>query len=154
MKKSSVLLLIFITTCFTINAQERWGLKAGVDFATIKVSSFGSASETGFFVGTYTTIKVADKVKLQPELLYVNIDDYDFLSLPLLVKFPLGEKFSGLAGPSLNYFFDDMDEEFKINLDAGLSYNLSESMDLSGRYSFGLGDIDVNGFFLGIGFKF
>lgn len=154
MKKIILLSLFVVFTCFTINAQGKWGIKAGVDFATVKVSGFGSASETGFFVGTYTTFDLSENIKLQPELLYVNIEGSDFLSLPLLAKFPFGAKFSGLVGPSLNYFIDDMDEDFKINLDAGLTYDISESIDLSGRYSFGLGDVDVNGFFLGLGFKF
>ncbi|MBS3992259.1 MAG: outer membrane beta-barrel protein [Bacteroidetes bacterium] len=154
MKKTTFLFLILTIFCFSVNAQGKWGLKAGADFATIKVSGFGSSSETGFFLGAYTTFNLSDSFVLQPELLYVNIDGSDFLSIPVLAKIPFGDKFYGLAGPSLNYFFDDMDEDFKINLDAGLQYDLSQSVDLSARYSFGLGDIDVNGFFVGIGFKF
>ena len=64
------------------NAQEtKFGVKAGVDFASVKVEVMGvsgTASETGFFVGGFANIGLSEKFSVQPELLYVAISDSNF----------------------------------------------------------------------------
>lgn len=151
MKK--LLTLLFVLSLTTTFAQ--FGIKAGVDFATVKVKGFGSSSETGFFVGATYTAAVSDKFSIQPELLYVNIKDLDFLSLPVLAKFNVAEKFNLLAGPSLTYFLDAEDDEFQFHLDFGASYDIMSNLDLNAKYSLMLKEEwKLNGFFVGLGYKF
>lgn len=153
MKK--IILIAIIAICsVSLNAQN-FGVKAGVDFASARVDGFGSTSETGFFVGAFTSFNLSDKIMLQPELLYVNVKDLDFISLPLLVKFSVAEKFNLLAGPSLTYFLDAEDEEFQLNLDLGVSFDVMENLDINAKYSYMLNkDWGVDGFFIGLGYKF
>lgn len=154
MKKNVFLIIVVAFFCLNISAQGgNFGIKAGVDFATVKVAGL-SASETGFFVGAFTTINLSESILLQPELLYVSIKDLDFLSLPLLLKFSVAENLNLLAGPSLNYFLDMDEDEFKVNLDFGASYDIGANLDINAKYSLGLGDVDVNGVFIGLGYKF
>ena len=155
MKKSNLLLIFVILIILNINAQKsEFGIKAGVDFATVKVDGFGSASETGFFIGAFVTLGVSEKFAVQPELLYVSIKDLNFLSLPVLAKFSVADKFNLLAGPSLNYFLDADEDEFKVNLDFGATYDISSNLDINAKYSLGLSDVDINGLFFGLGYKF
>lgn len=140
------------------NAQEtKFGAKAGVDLATVKVKFLGttaSASETGFFLGGFANIGLSEKFSVQPELLYVAITDFNFVSVPVLAKYNVAEKFGIIAGPSLNYFLDAEEDEFKVNVDFGAIYDITEEIDVNAKYSLGMGDVSVSGIFIGAGYKF
>lgn len=143
---------------FFVNAQEtKFGVKAGVDIATVKVKVLGttaSASETGFFVGGFANIGVSEKFSVQPELLYVAITDFNFLSVPILAKYSIAEKIGLVAGPSLNYFLDAEEDKLKLNIDFGGMYDITEEIDINLKYSLGMGDVSVSGIFIGAGYKF
>lgn len=135
----------------------RFGVKAGVDFATFKVQEGpveGSVSETGFFAGVFAVVPISDQFALQPEVLYVGINDGNMLSVPILVKYEVAEQFHLMAGPSLLYLLDAEEDEFKFNFDVGGSYDITEDFDVNLKYSVGFGDITVNGLFVGLGYKF
>ena len=140
------------------NAQEtKFGAKAGVDLATAKVKILGTtatASETGFFLGGFANIGLSEKFSVQPELLYVAITDFNFISVPVLAKYNVAEKFGIIAGPSLNYFLDAEEDEFKVNVDFGAIYDITEEIDVNAKYSLGMGDVSVSGIFIGAGYKF
>jgi len=140
------------------NAQEtKFGAKAGVDLATIKVKMLGttaSASETGFFLGAFANLGVSEKFSVQPELLYVAISDSNFLSVPVLAKYNVAEKLGLIAGPSLNYFMDAEEDKLKVNVDFGAMYDITEEIDVNAKYSLGMGDVSVSGIFIGAGYKF
>lgn len=157
MKK--LLFIALFIGAFGAQAQKdtKFGVKAGVDFATVKVKFMGataSSSETGFFVGGFATLGVSEKFAVQPELLYVAISDSNFFSLPVLAKYTFAEKFSALAGPSFNYFSDMEEDKFKVNIDLGATYDITENIDVNAKYSLGFGDVAVSGVFIGAGYKF
>jgi len=154
--------LLFITALligtFSAQAQKtKFGVKAGVDFASIKVKVAGvsgTSSETGFFLGGFASLGISDKFAVQPELLYVAISDSNFFSVPVLAKYTFAEKFSALAGPSFNYFTDAEEDKLKVNLDLGATYDITENIDVNAKYSLGFGDVAVNGIFVGAGYRF
>ena len=157
MKKLLFIAVVFVGA-FTAQAQKtKFGVKAGVDFASIKVEVAGvsgTASETGFFVGGFATLGISEKFAVQPELLYVAISDSNFFSVPVLARYTFAEKFSALAGPSFNYFSDATEDKLKMNLDLGATYDFTEEIDVNAKYSLGFGDVAVNGIFIGAGYKF
>ena len=140
------------------NAQEtKFGVKAGVDFASVKVKVLGvsaTSSETGFFLGGFANLGISDKFSVQPELLYVAVSDSNFLSLPILAKYNVADKFGLLAGPSLNDFSDLEEDKLKFNVDFGASYDITEEIEANAKYSLGFGDVAVSGIFIGAGYKF
>lgn len=141
------------------NAQDvKYGAKAGLDFASSKVATpFGTftGSENGFFIGGFATVGISDKLAVQPELLYVSLKDLNFISIPVLAKYGVGNKLSALAGPSFNYFSDQPTEKLKINIDLGATYDVTDKIDVNAKYSLGLtGDIQISGLFIGAGYKF
>lgn len=143
---------------FFCNAQEtKFGVKAGVDFATAKVKFLGTtatSSETGFFVGGFANIGISEQFSVQPEVLYVAIKDFNFVSVPILAKYSVSKEFGILAGPSLNYFLDAEEDEFKVNIDFGASYDVTEDIEVNAKYSLGMGDVSISGIFIGAGYKF
>ncbi|MGV3696282.1 porin family protein [Flavobacterium sp.] len=156
--KKLLCIAVLLVGVASVQAQKtQFGVKAGVDFATVKVKVAGttvSASETGFFLGGFASIGVSEKFAVQPELLYVAISDSNFFSLPVLAKYTFAEKFSALAGPSFNYFSDAEEDKFKLNLDLGAMYDITENIDVNAKYSLGFGDVAVSGVFIGAGYKF
>ncbi|WP_291131473.1 outer membrane beta-barrel protein [Flavobacterium sp. UBA7682] len=157
MKKLLFTAVLLAGTFFAQAQEVKYGVKAGVDFATVKVKFMGtsaSASETGFFLGGFANIGLSEKFSVQPELLYVAISDSNFFSLPLLVKYAVAEKIGLLAGPSLNYFSDFEEDKLKLNIDFGATYDITEEIDVNAKYSLGMGDVSVSGVFIGAGYKF
>lgn len=147
---------------FCVTAQEtRFGVKAGIDFATVEqtvtvmgFTATAKGSETGFFVGGFAEIGVNESFAIQPEVLYVSIKDFNLLNVPVLGKYTFAEKFNVMAGPSINYLLDAEEDEFKVNVDLGAGYDISEDLDVSARYSMGFGDVKVSGIYVGVGYKF
>ena len=158
MMKKLLFIAVLFTGAFFAQAQKtKFGVKAGVDFASIKVKFAGTtatASETGFFLGGFATLGVSEKFALQPELLYVAISNSNFFSVPVLAKYTFAEKFSALVGPSFNYFSDAATDKLKINIDLGATYDVTEEIDINAKYSLGFGDVAVNGIFIGAGYRF
>ncbi|RZK11506.1 MAG: PorT family protein [Flavobacterium sp.] len=160
--KKLLLGAFLLTGTFCATAQEtRFGVKAGIDFATVEqtvtvmgITVSGKGSETGFFVGGFAEIGVNDTFSIQPELLYVTISDFSILNVPVLGKYSFAEKFNVMAGPSINYLLDAEEDEFKVNVDLGAGYDISEDLDVSARYSMGFGDVKVSGIYVGVGYKF
>lgn len=161
MKKLLFAAMLYAVSHFA-TAQTRFGVTAGADFATTKVeytnpftgtTTTAPGSETGFFVGGFVELGLTHSFALQPEVLYVGIKDASMISVPVLGKYSFG-KFSVMAGPDFNYLLDADEDEFKVNVDAGASYDITDDFDVKARYSFGLGDISVSGLFVGAGYKF
>jgi opacity protein-like surface antigen len=168
--KKIILSAIAVCAFGFMSAQDmKFGVKAGVNMATAKIDVAGmsvSNSGTGFFVGGLAEFALADNIKIQPEVLYHSLKiekiDYSFLNVPVIFKYYFTEEFAVNAGPSIYYFFDgdkafkNADQStFKVNLDVGASYDITENFEVSARYSLGLmGDLKVSGIHLGVGYKF
>ena len=152
------------------NAQEtKFGVKAGVDFATATASYSGysaSASETGFYGGGFADIEISDAFHFQPEVLYVAVKDLDQVQIPLLAKYKVGEKFGILAGPNLGFFTKKVEgmKSFNYGIDLGVSYDITENIILDAKYNLGLANLVENapsgysaklhGLFVGAAYKF
>lgn len=157
--KKLLLMAALIAGTVVAQAQEtKFGVKAGVDFASVKVDmgplGSGTASETGFFAGAFVDMGISEKFSIQPEVLYVAVTDMNFLSVPVLAKYQIADSFDLAAGPSLNYFLDAEEDEFKVNVDFGAMYGITEEFEINAKYSLGMGDVAVSGVFVGAGYKF
>jgi hypothetical protein len=160
--KKFILSILAVAAFGTANAQDiKFGVKAGVDFAVAKAkfdTGFGtveaSSSETGFFGGAFVNIGLNEKFSIQPEVLFIAIKDFNTVSVPVLGKYTIFDKFSAMAGPSFNYFLDAEEDEFKVNLDLGAMYQFTDNFDANAKYSLGFGDVQVSGFFVGVGYTF
>lgn len=168
--KKTILSFAAVLAFGFVNAQEtKFGLKAGVDFASMHGKFDGnsySEDETGFYAGGFADIAVSDKFHLQPELLYVSVNSINQIQIPVLAKFPVVEDLSLLAGPDFGFLLDAGEGTKTLNfgLDLGLTFDLNENFSLDGKYNLGLsnliegGDSDfsskLSGFFFGLSYKF
>lgn len=162
MKKLLAVVCVFAGTFYGTAQETKFGVRAGVDFATaessVTIPGLGtvtaSGSETGFFVGGFASIGITETFAVQPEVLYVAIKDFNMIAVPVLGKYTVVEKINILAGPSFNYLLDAEEDEFKVNVDFGGSYDITENIDVAARYSLGFGDSKISGVFVGVGYSF
>lgn len=170
MKKLFIITAIVLFGFTNVNAQDiNFGAKAGVNFASISGDDTDDLDgRTSFHVGIVAEIVISDKFSVQPELLYssqgatsedsytevgINIKEegtvkLDYINLPIMAKFYVGEGFSLEAGPQIGFL---MNSEFEMKFTAsgaGVSESLSETEDLKDH----LKGIDF-GLNFGVGYK-
>ncbi|MFM2265223.1 MAG: hypothetical protein RLZ77_643 [Bacteroidota bacterium] len=158
--KKIIFTLLTITAIGVANAQEtKYGIKGGIDLVSAK-STASSLNATGFYVGGFAELGLSDVIYIQPSLNYHTASKdgvkFDYMSVPVLVKFMMPDKFNILAGPALYYSMDSEDtNKTRINLAVGGDFEISDNLLLESRYDYGLtGDVKVNHLLFGIGYKF
>ncbi len=124
--------------------------------------------------GILLDIGVINKLHIQPEVLYVNADETNFLYVPVLVKYYVAPKFNLQGGSQANFVLDETFDEFNtfgLDLTFGAGFDITKSFFVEARYSFevtnrvdqalAFGDILVdnitsrfNSLTVGIGYKF
>ena len=154
---SVFLIILFFSQSIKAQSTVDFGLKGGLNFTFFKVTeeNFGSNPDVGlgFYGGVFTDIKIDDKLSIQPEVLFIVLNDFKFLNAPIYVKYEIVDRFYILIGPSMNYFFDFFSNKFKVRADLSVSYQLTKKLDMHMKYSLGFEEITPNGIFLGVDFR-
>lgn len=159
MKRILILLVFVLGLSHITSAQTEtsFGIKGGLNLTFFNVSeaNFGENTETaiGYFGGIYLDIDFGKDLHIQPEVLYIGLNDFKFINTPIYLNYSVNEQLDVLVGPSLNYFFDFFNNKFKVRADLGLAYNLKKLFSAQVKYTIGFEEITPNGLFLGIGYK-
>ncbi|WP_396601395.1 hypothetical protein [Algibacter sp. R77976] len=157
--KRLVLFLIICSFSFLSKAQSNssFGVKGGLNLTFFKVVqySFGeiSETETGYYGGLFLDFEIDDGFSIQPELLYIGLNDFHFLNAPIYTKYEVAHNLDVLVGPSINYFFDFFTSKLKIRADLSTAYNITSALDLHIKYTIGFQELTPNGLFIGVGYK-
>ncbi|WP_406683827.1 PorT family protein [Seonamhaeicola sp. MEBiC1930] len=152
------IILLFLG-CFSINGQSKtyFGVKGGLNLTFFKVSesNFGfiPGSDAGYYTGAFCNIKIDETYSVQPEVLYILLNDFEFLNVPFYVKYEMAHGLNILIGPSINYFFDFFSNKLKIRADLSTSYNITKNLDFHVKYALGFKELTPNSLFLGIGYR-
>lgn len=163
MKKVLLATVIAVLGFTNVNAQEfKFGAKAGINFGTIDGDGTADIGPvTAFNFGLMSEISISDKFSFQPELLYSgigyslgNADDdtvaLNYLTVPLLGKYYVTERFSLEAGPQVGFLLSakqegtDVKDNFKtldFGASFGLAYKLDNGLNFGVRYTLGLSDV-------------
>jgi len=173
MKKFLIFTVIAFFGFALMNAQDiNFGAKAGVNFASITGDDTDDLDmRTSLHVGVVAEIVISETFSFQPELLYSaqgakesieNVDltfKVDYLNLPLMAKFYVGEGFSLEAGPQIGFLLSskfegeedgnsmsvDMKDYLKgidFGLNLGFGYKLESGLNFGARYNFGFSDLN------------
>lgn len=166
MKRILFVVAFSVAATFTSNAQN-WAAKAG--FGSLGSSMEGSSSVTGFGVGVSADFEMTESINVQPEIMYNIFDGGGLVSIPVLAKYYVAEKFSVLGGPQVNYTLADMPEEFSplgVGIAAGGAYDINDQFFVDARYNaevtnrfngesdFYEGKLAYNLFSVGVGYRF
>ncbi|GAA4975202.1 outer membrane beta-barrel protein [Algibacter aquimarinus] len=150
---------IFLLSSLFLEAQSNSniGIKGGVNFTFFNVdeSNFGFNQDnaTGFYGGVFLDIEVDKAFSIQPEVLYIGLNDFQFLNAPIYAKYEVANNLDILVGPSINYFFDFFSNKIKIRVDLSTAYNITRALDAHIKYTIGFQEITPNGLFLGLGYR-
>ena len=169
MKKLIAAIALSIFAFVNVNAQSV-AFKVGYSHSDVIVSpepaNIFTPKET-FHAGiAIKDIKLTDKIGFQPELLYsmqgfkvasVGNVGIHYLSVPLLVTFPVTEGLELQVGPQISYMVNSrvgvINDLFSVtykglfhNLDAGavagVEYKVSDNISLGGRYYLGMTNVN------------
>ncbi|MFE3868987.1 outer membrane beta-barrel protein [Flavobacterium sp. LS2P90] len=151
------------------NAQDtRYGVKAGVDFASIKfkyANVSGTETKKGVYIGVFADAEISEKFHLQPEILYVSLKDFNQVQVLINAKYEIFDSVKIFSGPNLGFFTSaDQNNAVNVGLDFGVSYNLTENVSIDAKYNLGLTNFlklsddnsssKLNGLYVGLGYRF
>lgn len=172
MKKLFLIVAVAVFGMSNVNAQEMtFGVKAGVNLANFSGDNSDDFDmKTSFHVGGVVDIGISDKFSVQPELLYsaqgskMSFEGFtvkynlDYINIPVLAKFLIGDGFSVEAGPQVGFLVSakaksdgesmDLKDELKgtdFSGVVGLGYKMDSGLNFAARYNLGLGNIAESG---------
>lgn len=174
MKRKLYVLAAGILLANVAMAQFHLGVKAGANLTKIEGKSFKDEFSTGYHLGGFAEIGLGDKLGIQPEVLfnqyqtrvdssfkdvYQNAFDSftdkdvkrNYLSIPILLTYKLGNALSLQAGPQFGVLMDqdktltqNGQEAFKkgdFSMLGGAQLKISK-LRFTGRYMVGLNNIN------------
>ena len=174
MKTKLSLLIAFVIFAQAAMAQFNLGIKAGANLTKIEGKTFKEEFSYGYHVGGFAEIGLGGKLSIQPEVLFnqyqtrvdsnfsnvyknaLNFSDnkdikLNYLSIPILANYKLGNSLSLQAGPQFGILLNqekDLLENGKEAFDngefsmlGGAQLNISK-FRLTGRYMIGLNNIN------------
>ena len=147
-----------------MNAQVKYGAKAGLNIATLNGDEEGLKSLVGFHVGGFAQIPLAAKFTFQPEVVYsaqgakedggngkLNLG---YINVPLMFKYAIAEKFNVEAGPQIGFLIsakekyngnsDDIKDQLNsvdFSIGLGASYDFTQNLSADVRYNAGVSNI-------------
>ena len=147
-----------------MNAQVKYGAKAGLNIATLNGDVEGAKSLVGFHVGGFAQVPLAAKFTFQPEVVYsaqgAKEDggngkwNLGYINVPLMFKYAIAEKFNVEAGPQIGFLVsakakqegvsvDIKDELNSVDFSIGLgaSYDFTQNLSADVRYNAGVSNL-------------
>ncbi|GGZ77749.1 outer membrane beta-barrel protein [Algibacter mikhailovii] len=115
---------------------------------TSSITSKGTNNETGFYLGlALSDFNVFGNFEFQPELRFVGVKDFNQIQVPVLLSYPIKEKFHVFAGPSFAFLLDPAPNisSFNFAVDFGVAYDISEKIAIDARYVWGQTNLLENG---------
>ena len=164
MKKTLFVIVLLFVITLSVQAQLlQIGVKAGLNYANFSGTTIQTDAITSYHAGLLAEIKLLDKFAIQPELLYTTQgatyntvlgdvkNELGYIAIPVLAKIYLSKSFSLELGPQASFLlseknnFDASDPNtFEFAVDAGLSFKVTKSIFLQGRYVLGLTEVSPN----------
>lgn len=167
MKKLIFLGALLLVGMLNVNAQTRFGAKAGVNFASASGDDIdGVSSRTGVNVGGVVNFEISEIFSIQPEVTYsmrgwVDGDftiKLDYVDVPIMADVEIIEGLSLQGGPQLGVNISakvendgdegDIEEISTLNVGAaiGAQYELPFGLFFTVRYDIAFNDAIDNNF--------
>lgn len=166
-----ILAVLFSAGAAFSQAQFSVGLKGGLNFANLDVSSAQNAydSRTGYHLGAFTLIKLS-KIGIQPEIIFsqqgskvqpINGDsfksNFSYVNIPVMLKLYTVAGINLQVGPQFGFLTNDpvakdpqgntIEDAYKksdVSIGLGAGWDLPFGLSIDARYNLGLSKIEDN----------
>ncbi len=104
-------------------------------------------NETGFYLGLcYDNIAISEKIKIQPEMRFVAIKDFNQLQIPITLKYEIFKNFNLQTAPNLGFLLNNTENINSLNfaIDFGTSYTVLPNLLFEIRYNWGQTNLSKN----------
>ena len=160
--------MLFVAFVSNTNAQDvKFGIKGGLNVATLRINNLDADSRLGFHFGAVAELELSDRFSLQPEILYSEFGaketdetlKADYISIPIMAKYYVVDGFSFEAGPQFSFLVNDELEvvgpvggavlnpqvkNFDFSLNLGMGYQFKGGIFFQTRYNLGLTNVQDN----------
>jgi opacity protein-like surface antigen len=165
MKKKIILAIIIIVCSIPAMSQVQVGVKGGINIANVKYRDADpNTPSVSFNGGVLAKIGLSKDFFIRPEVQY-SVKGYRFpamgangtgtlrlnyIAVPILAGFPIGDKFQGLIGPEFGFLtkatsvfsgnkvdMSDNYQHFDWGLDLGATYKITSTLGVELRYNYG-----------------
>lgn len=132
------------------NSQEfSWGVRAGLNISNLDFDpdpTFENTHRNGFMIGFYCDINFSDSFAVSPEIQFsaegAKADDLraEYLNLPILVKYKIGDRFAIGIGPQASLKVHEYEDNFKnfvFSGVGGIEYNIWDDFYIDARVNYG-----------------
>jgi opacity protein-like surface antigen len=167
--KKIILTAVAVMAFSLSNAQGmRFGLKAGLNMASLNGDIENVKSKIGFNGGGFAEFKVTEKFAVQPELLFslqgADAEEGDgsinlnYINIPVMAKYYVIEGLSLQAGPQIGFLMTaeasgggqdvdikDSTSSIDFGLNFGAGYDITKNIFADVRYNLGLTTLDKDG---------
>lgn len=164
--KKLLLLFVCAASFAGVQAQAKFGLKAGLNVSSLTGDIEDVKSKIGFNVGGFAELPLASAFSLRPEVVFsaqgakaegegqdVSLN-VGYLNVPVLGKWTSESGFFAETGPQVGFLLNaklkaegvDVDmKDFYKSIDFGwafgIGYEFAENLGVNGRYNLGLANI-------------
>jgi hypothetical protein len=156
MKKVVLVIGICTFSCISFGQKIDIGIKGGLNFSKLEISTFNTSNKTGYHAGAYSLFKFG-KIGLQPEFIFsqqgskVNLDDWDtkYINIPIILKVYVAGGFNLQAGPQFGFLNkaelngNSIEDDLKnadVSVGLGIGWDLPLGLKFDARYNLGLTD--------------
>jgi len=153
MKKIITLLLFVSISTLTFSQETKYGVRAGLNISNLDFTpdaDFQNLHRNGFAFGGFVDYGFTELISLQVELQYSaeggKADDLkaDYIQMPLMLRFHLGDKFTIGAGPMASlktWKNQDAFSTFSFSGIGGVEYMITDELFIDARFSYGITNI-------------
>ena len=160
--KKVFLLIVAVASFATIQAQTKFGIKAGANLANFSGDVDGNKMKIGFNAGGFAKIGLTESLSLQPELVFsaqgAKFEDegeeakykLNYLNVPILVQYNFKGGFYAETGPQIGFLMSakaedvDVKDAFKSTDFAwsiGAGFLTQANFGFNARFNLGLANI-------------
>ncbi|MCK7591121.1 porin family protein [Subsaxibacter sp. CAU 1640] len=153
MKKLITLLLFASLSTLTFSQETKYGVRAGLNISNLDFTpdaDFQNLHRNGFTFGGFVDYGFTELISLQVELQYSaeggKADDLkaDYIQMPLMLRFHIGDKFTIGAGPMASlktWKNQDAFSTFSFSGIGGVEYVITDELFIDARFSYGITNI-------------
>lgn len=153
MKKTLLFLAFIIVTSMSFAQNASYGMRVGYNISNLDFEpdpNFNNTHRNGFAIGFFGEYDLSASIGIAPEIQFSAEGGkerdlrVDYIQMPILLKFRIGDKLSVGAGPLVGvkvHEFEDGYRNFGFSGVGALEFMITDEIFIDARYHYGVTNI-------------